>query len=1167
LTEEGDLLIETAAGEIRQRRPFVYQEREGAREEVGGSFAVTGSRVTFTVGPYDRSRTLVIDPQVGYSTYIGGNRDDQGFFAGLAVDGEGNAYVSGETNSATGLLSGRTTRDAFVAKIDPKGERLLFLMYLGGRGDDRAFDVFADGAGSVYLTGTTSSPDFTGADPSGYVSIPPFLVFDAFLVKLSSSGALVYSRYFGLGSGFAVAADGEGNAYLSSAGSVSKFDPSGRHLATASFINEGSTTTRDLRLDAAGNIYATGQHAPTPAALANAFVARVSADLGSAAFVPLPSSGGEDRGWGLATDGAGNVYVAGETNPDPNLPSQKMDAFVATLAPDLSLARLTRIGGSDLDQGRGVAADGSGSLYLTGFTISPDFPTKDPFTTPSRLAAIFVMKLNADTSEVVWSTLIGGNAGTEAATIAVDGSENVYVQGRTSSTTGLIGPGGLQPTFGGGVSDIFLIQIKQEVNAEINVLPSPTRWKPQRSDDPIVVDFEGPKGLKPTTTLEIKDSTGNLLANPNLAFAVVGDQSELAKYNITWSGPWTREVSPGVTERLPYGDYTFVVKGMTKDDKPLDSDPTKPCTGAPAGAPSCSKVSLVEVTGIRFEPADGGSALDSNPAVEPLPGESAERGRSGDGGRIFPEALEPVASNRPAPKVFDAVRVIAALTPKVSDTRPDKPVRIFFRAIDVDDPSAGGGSIDDEGKEKDNQGDFDKAGNALAGLFKAVQGATPDAAIGAALDKIAESDGAEAWVTLQVSRRQGDNYRVAASTSEEWVSPAKLRALQKTDVSGKEGLAPGALEHTTREVLVEGRQVSEMLTVWRTLHLEVDRLVSDDMEADQARMDVRGNFTKLMEKSLEDETGPFRNDGKDVDRERLGHWVLHEKDNDWKGANLRVGFHASDVYNVTLNGKKSVDVEVKSGQADLRNRLTEQQVDGLDDKCYVLQDEEIDSLGKSADYRLATALFAKAYIQTALMPQSEQETRVPFVISRFHKFEELEEELGRQLDRRNMMLPANYSLEAQGRSTSEYWSVQLVSAFDGNPEGDFDPQEEFNIRERATESRGNLGHTTLGSCFDGVIKIGGCKPHASIFVETIRDLFTKPPRTFSDLASEGVVNQRATAHELLHSFNVVHDEAIMCANVLIDKGPAGGLITEKHLKTLRELGAPTVSRSKQQTCK
>jgi hypothetical protein len=94
-----------------------------------------------------------------------------------------------------------------VAKIDPKGERLLFLVYLGGAGDDRAFDVFVDGAGSVYVTGSTSSPNFTGADPSGYVSIPPFFIFDAFLVKLTSTGALVYSRYFGLGSGFAIAAD------------------------------------------------------------------------------------------------------------------------------------------------------------------------------------------------------------------------------------------------------------------------------------------------------------------------------------------------------------------------------------------------------------------------------------------------------------------------------------------------------------------------------------------------------------------------------------------------------------------------------------------------------------------------------------------------------------------------------------------------------------------------------------------------------------------------------------------------------------------------------------------------------------------------------------------------------------------------------------------------
>jgi hypothetical protein len=346
LTEQGDLVVETAAGEIRQRRPLVYQEREGTRDEVAGGFAIAGNTVGFALGPYDGSRALVIDPQIGYSTYLGGNRDDQGFFPGLAVDAQGNAYVSGETDSTTGLLSGRTTRDAFVAKINPQGDHLLFLVYLGGSGDDRAFDVFVDEQRNVYLTGTTSSPNFTGADPSGYVSNPPLFVFDTFLLKLSSNGALVYSRYFGLGSGFAIAADQGGNAYLSAGRFVDKFDPFGAHLATASFFNDGSTTTRDLRLDAAGNIYATGHHAPTAGALPDAFVAKVSADLGSTTFALLPSGGGQGIGWALATDGASNVYVAGETNPDPNIPSEMTDAFVAKLTPDLSLVYLTHIGGT-----------------------------------------------------------------------------------------------------------------------------------------------------------------------------------------------------------------------------------------------------------------------------------------------------------------------------------------------------------------------------------------------------------------------------------------------------------------------------------------------------------------------------------------------------------------------------------------------------------------------------------------------------------------------------------------------------------------------------------------------------------------------------------------------------------------------------------------------------
>jgi hypothetical protein len=483
---------------------------------------------------------------------------------------------------------------------------------------------------------------------------------------------------------------------------------------------------------------------------------------------------------------------------------------VAKLTPDLGLVYLTRIGGSDLDQGRGVAADGSGSLYLTGVAVSPDFPTKDPFTTPLR-ALSFVMKLKADTSEVVWSTLIGGNTGAEAATIAVDGSENVYVEGRTSSTTGLIGPGGLQPSFGGGSHDIFLIQIKQEVRARIDVLPSTTRWKPQRSDDPIVVEFEGPKELKSTTTLEIKDPADAVLPGQSVAFAIVDGTIEPAKYRLTWSGPWSREVS-GKLERLPAGNYSFVVKGITKDDMPLDSDPSKPCKGTtapPAAAPppSCSVASLVEVTALKLMAPKGARPLEANTGA-------------GGGDAIFAEARAPNGS------VEDVVQVVATIDPAIRDPRTQGSVQIFFQAYDVDDPSSDKQDIDNEGNAIDNRAD-DAAGFGIIEVNPATQKPVFIRRVGVGASYALEAgDTSEIVALLRVSPRQGDNYRVAASTRQDWVSG--LRAEQRTpqlDANGKP-LPAGWLDGSDGRPLnsaIQRVQLTDMLTVWRTLHLELDR--------------------------------------------------------------------------------------------------------------------------------------------------------------------------------------------------------------------------------------------------------------------------------------------------------------------------------------------------------
>src|SRR5579864_7659365 len=232
--DNGDLVVSTSAGEIRWKRPDSYQDIGGRRVPVAGRFVVSDGRtVRFALGAYDTARTLIIDPTLSYSTYLGGSGND--FARGVGIDGSGNVYVAVGTtspnlpvlspfqNSYRGGGSDFLGGDAFVAKFSPSGT-LLYITYLGGAADDVALALAVDSAGGAYITGFTVSYDFPVAGKpyqpqfggSGGLS---FTVFgDAFVAKLSPSGnQLIYSTYLG-GSqddiGTAIAIDGSGNAFV-----------------------------------------------------------------------------------------------------------------------------------------------------------------------------------------------------------------------------------------------------------------------------------------------------------------------------------------------------------------------------------------------------------------------------------------------------------------------------------------------------------------------------------------------------------------------------------------------------------------------------------------------------------------------------------------------------------------------------------------------------------------------------------------------------------------------------------------------------------------------------------------------------------------------------------------------------------------------------------------
>ncbi len=478
----------------------------------------------FQIAPYDPTRPLILDPAVlVYCGYIGGSSTDVGY--GIAVDGAGNAYITGYTSSteanfpvAVGPdLTYNGGYDVFVVKVDARGSGLIYAGYIGGDGNDWGYGIAVDSAGNAYVTGGTSS-----TEASFPVTVGPDLTFnggvvDAFVAKVNPTGSsLIYAGYIGGSStdmGYGIAVDGTGDAYVAgytnsteasfpvtggpdltfNGGSYDAFvvevNATGSGLVYAGYIG-GSSEDKGygIVVDGMGNAYVTGGTSSTAPSFPvvggpyltfnggsyDAFVAKVNAAGASLVYAGYIGGDGDDAGYGIAVDGAGNAYVTGYTNSDhPTFPvaggpdltyNGGNDAFVAKVsATGSDLVYAGYLGGSDDDAGYGIAADGAGNAYVTGYTNSTEasFPVIiGPDLTYNGGDDAFVVKVDATGSNLVYAGYLGGAGDDTGHGIAVDGSRNVYVTGQTASdqTTFPI-TGGPDLTFNGGC-DAFVAKVR-----------------------------------------------------------------------------------------------------------------------------------------------------------------------------------------------------------------------------------------------------------------------------------------------------------------------------------------------------------------------------------------------------------------------------------------------------------------------------------------------------------------------------------------------------------------------------------------------------------------------------------------------------------------------------------------------------------------------------------
>src|SRR5262245_26584166 len=432
----GDLVLHTAAGDLRQPRPVVYQEIDGGRRSVAGDYVLDGDgRVRIRLGAYDAAHALVIDPVLAYSTYLGGSNEEAdwlwGAVFGIAVDAAGNAYVTGSTTSvdfpttpgAIRTLSG--DQDVFVTKLSPTGA-VLYSTYLGGPCSDLARAIAVDAAGNAYITGRAHGGVCWADVTSG-----------ALVAKLSPTGTLLYSFVFGgsmadISMGNAIAVDGQGHAYVTG--------------FARSSSNDFPTTPGAYRTEMCPGPYGV--------TTSEGFVAKINAEGTGLIYSTYLCGNGDDSPNGIAIDAAGNAYIAGSTNShdfptvNPIQPAHRggpvtQTGFLSKLSADGShLIYSTYLGGTYNDAIQGLAIDGQGNVYIAGWTQSDDFPTTAGVIQPEPgnrffldvlSTAAFVAKITAAGSALVYSTYLFGEGHDSASRIAVDTAGNAYVIGTTAS--------------------------------------------------------------------------------------------------------------------------------------------------------------------------------------------------------------------------------------------------------------------------------------------------------------------------------------------------------------------------------------------------------------------------------------------------------------------------------------------------------------------------------------------------------------------------------------------------------------------------------------------------------------------------------------------------------------------------------------------------------------
>jgi hypothetical protein len=461
--------------------------------------------------------------------------------------------------------------DAFVVKLNASGTQLLYASYLGGSKSDYATSIAVDSSGSAYIAGNTSSSDFPMSTTVGGPPAPGYDQsfnegnWDAFVVKLNADGTqLLYTTYLG-GSRHditnSIAVDSSGSAYIAGSTDSSDFPM--------------STTVGGPPAPGYDRSYKKGNY--------DAFVVKLNADGTQLLYASYLGGKSLDYANSIAVDSSGSAYIAGVTDssdfpmsttvggpPAPGYDQSKNeegDAFVVKLNADgTQLLYATYLGGNGLDPAKSIVVDSSGNAYIAGNTGSSNFPMSTTVGGPTAPGYhqskneegddAFVVKLNADGTQLLYATYLGGKSIDYASSIAVDSSGNAYIVGNTFSSdfpsnTTVGGPTapGYDQSYKKGNTNAFVVKLSID---ETFTPPDP----PKEDDYPILL-VHGFQFLASYNPLEVWDYMIRKLSGQDLRFldkkeAYSSENNELRK-----------QIVQAIPIDISEGHYVYKIPALT----------------------------------------------------------------------------------------------------------------------------------------------------------------------------------------------------------------------------------------------------------------------------------------------------------------------------------------------------------------------------------------------------------------------------------------------------------------------------------------------------------------------------------------------------------------------------------------------------------------------------